>query len=1000
MLFDSKSVRRFSSVLVLSASFLTLSAQVRTRINGTVDNSSTVHLPRTTHPLANAANDIGRVDASLPMARMTLHLTSSAEQESAIESLLAAQHDPASPSYRQWLTPAQFGQQFGVAQADLDAVTGWLQSQGFTVNAVAAGRRSVEFSGTASQVEQAFHTEMHRYRVNGEEHVANATDISIPSALAPVVGGVVSLHNFRAHPLHKTIAHKPLTALSGGANALSPYDFAAIYDVAALWNLNFDGTGQTIAVAGRTNINPTDITTFRSTFGLPVNNTQIVLNGTNPGIVSSDEETEADLDVEWSGAVAKGATIKFVVSASTNSSDGVDLSDQYIVDNNLAPVLSLSFGGCEAENGSANAFYNSLWQQAATQGISVFVAAGDSGSAGCDVDYSTSKSGADNTTPASHGFGVNGLASTPYNVAVGGTEFNDAANPSTYWSSSNNSTTKASATGYIPEVVWNESSYTVGETNNSLLAGSGGVSELWATPAWQTGTGVPTSDPGASGQHHRYLPDVALSAAGHDGYLIYQEGELELVGGTSASTPSFAGLMAIIDQYTGGARSGNPNTRLYPLATQYPSLFHDVTSGTNAVPCVGGSLDCSSTSASTTGVMTGYNAAPGYDLASGLGSVDAYALALKWSNGPAPLSITSLSPNPMTASASSQTLTINGTGFVTGDTVKVSYTGFSGTLTVTSLTATQILATINTGTTPQVWTVQVATASGAVSNSASLTVNAAAAIPAIASLSPNPMTGSNSSQTLTITGTGFATGDTVQATYAGGTVSTLPILSVSATQIQASMVTGTTARTWTVKVINANSVTSNSASLTVNAPAATTPAITSLSPNPMTGSNSYQTLTIIGTGFATGDTVQATYPGGAVSTLPILSVSATQIQASIATGTTARTWTVQVVNANNAASNSASLTVTAPAAATKPAITSVSSVTATNTNQTVTITGTGFSSGAQVVIGYNGYGYYYPVISATATQIQVLFDPGTTPRLWEVEVIDSNGAISNVATFQ
>ncbi len=903
----SLSTRRLAGVLLFCcASALSLSAQVRSRITEAANNSSTVRLPRTTHPLATAANDIGRADASLPMERMLLHLTSSAGQETAIESLLAAQHDPTSPSYHQWLTPAQFGQQFGVAQADLNTVTGWLESQGFTVNAVAAGRRSIEFSGTASQVEQAFHTEMHRYSVNGVEHVANSTDISIPSALAPVVGGVVSLHNFRSHPLHKVIARHPLTDLSGGSNALSPYDFATIYDVAALWNLNFDGTGQTVAVAGRTNINPTDIATFRSTFGLPGNNTQVVVNGTNPGIVSSDEETEADLDVEWSGAVAKGATIKFVVSASTNSSDGVDLSDQYIVNNNLAPVLSLSFGGCEAQNGSSNSFYNNLWQQAAAQGISVFVAAGDSGSAGCDLDYSSTRSGADNTAPASHGFGVNGLASTPYNVAVGGTEFNDSASPSTYWNTSNGSGNESSARSYIPEVVWNESSYTVGAANNSLLAGAGGVSELYATPAWQTGTGVPTSDPGASIQHHRYLPDVSLSAAGHDGYLIYQEGQLELVSGTSASTPSFAGLMAIIDQYSSG-RNGNPNTRFYPLATQYPSLFHDVTSGTNAVPCVGGSPDCSSTRTSTTGVMTGYSAAPGYDLASGLGSVDAYALALKWSNAPAPLSITSLSPNPMTASASNQTLTINGTGFQTGATVKVSYTGFSGALTVTSLTATQILATINTGATARVWTVQVANSSGAVSNSASLTVNAPAATPAITSLSPNPMTGSNSNQTLTITGTGFATGDTVQAAYAGS----------------------------------------------------------------------------------------------AVSTLQILSVSATQIQASIVTGTTARTWTVQVVNANNAASNSANLTVTAPAPPTKPVVTSVSSLKAENVTQTLTITGTGFTpgNGLQVVVGYNGYGYYYPVISATTTQIQVQVDPGTVARTWEVEVIDSNGVISNVATF-
>ena len=478
----SGSPLRFSGALLFfCVSALSLSAQVRSRITGPVDNSSTVRLARSTHPLAVPANEIGRADPTLPMARMLLHLTSSASQEAAIETLLAGQHDPTSPLYHRWLTPDQFGQQFGVARADLDAITGWLQSQGFTVDGIAAGRRSIEFSGAASQVEQAFHTEIHRYSVSGVEHIANSTDISIPGALAPVVGGVVSLHNFGAHPLHRVIRRNPLTDLSDGSHALSPYDFAAIYDVAALWNLNFDGTGQTVAIAGRTNINPADINTFRSAFGLPGNNTQVVVNGTNPGIVSAGEETEADLDVEWAGGVAKGATIKFVVSASTNSTDGIDLSSQYIVNNNLASVLSLSFGGCESENGSSNAFYNSLWQQAAAQGISAFVAAGDSGSAGCDLDFSTTKSGVDNTAPASHGFAVNGLASTPYNVAVGGTEFNDSASPSTYWNTSN-ATNESSAKGYIPEVAWNESSYTAGATNNSLLAGSGGVSSLYATP--------------------------------------------------------------------------------------------------------------------------------------------------------------------------------------------------------------------------------------------------------------------------------------------------------------------------------------------------------------------------------------------------------------------------------------------------------------------------------------------------------------------------------------
>ena len=343
------------------------------------------------------------------------------------------------------------------------------------MKSAAAGAR-IEFSGTAGQVERAFHTQMRQYEVNGERHLANSTDLAIPEALAPVIGGVASLHDFRHRPMHRVLsaAPTPATTLSGGAHGLSPYDFAVIYNVTPLWNSNFDGTGQAIAIAGRTNIKLADVATFRSTFGLPGNNTQVVLNGKDPGIVSSGEETEADLDVEWAGGVAKGATVKLVVSASTNASDGVDLSNQYIVNNNLAPVMSVSFGACEASMGTGNQFYNALWQQAAAQGISVFVAAGDSGSAGCDNPGSL--------TPATHGLGVNGLGSTPYNVAVGGTQFADTTSPATYWNTGNDSHS-ASAKSYIPETAWNESSYTTAKaTSNNLYAGSGGVSSIYGAP--------------------------------------------------------------------------------------------------------------------------------------------------------------------------------------------------------------------------------------------------------------------------------------------------------------------------------------------------------------------------------------------------------------------------------------------------------------------------------------------------------------------------------------
>jgi subtilase family serine protease len=894
--------RLIAAFIGLSAVGGALYAQAPPRITGQIDNSAVVRIAGTTHPWATAANDAGRAAADLPMDRILLQLKSSPDQQAALEQLLADQQDPSSARYHQWLTPRQFGEQFGVAQQDLDTITAWLESQGFRVTEAATGKRSMEFSGTARNVEQAFHTEMHRYTVNGESHIANNSDISIPAALAGVVEGVVKLNDFRPKPLHHTVRQMPLTDLTGGAHALAPYDFATIYNVLPLWSGGFDGAGQSIAVAGHTNLNPTDITTFRSTFGLSGNNTQIMVNGANPGIISSSEEAEADLDVEWSGAVAKGAAIKFVVSADTNASDGVTLSSAYIVNNNLASAMSLSFGACEASMGTENPFFNNLWSQAAAEGISVFVAAGDSGSAGCDAPQTTNAKGVNTTTPASQGFAVNGLASTPYNVAVGGTEFNDTASPSTYWNSTN-SAQEASAIGYIPEVAWNESSYTTaGASGNGLWAGAGGVSTLWATPAWQTGSGVPAADPGAATQHHRYLPDVSLTAAGHDGYLIYQEGKLYLVGGTSATAPSFAGIMAMVDQHSGG-RNGNPNQRFYPLAASTPSVYHDTTTGTNAVPCEGGSRNCSATTAGAIGVMDGYSAGKGFDLATGWGSVDAYELALNWgATGTPVLTINSLSPNPMTASSAAQVLTISGAGFASGAKVTVGSATYSGAQ--LTLTATQIQLPVTEAAAGS-YNVQVANSNGQTSNVVALQVNAPVVTPVISSLSPNPVTGSNSLQTLTIKGTGFQSGATVQLSYTGATANA-EVLSVSSTQIQALINVGTTARTWTVKVTNPGGAVSAGASLVVTAPAA--PTITALSPNPMTHSTANQTLTITGAGFQTGAQVQLSYPGAYENAI-VSSVTATQIQAIVNVGNTPRAWSVVVTNPGGGSSSAATLTV-------------------------------------------------------------------------------------------
>ena len=568
------------------------------------------------------------------MDRMLLVLQPDPAQERALEALLAAQQDPQSPQFHQWLTPERFGKLFGVSDHDLAQVVEWLERQGFQVESPSSGRRVLLFSGTAGQVETAFHTSIHTYKVNGVTHHANSSDPRIPMALASVVEGVASLHDFRSQPLHqglKALAASDPQYTSGATHYLTPADFATIYDVAALYSSSIDGTGQSIAIVGRTNFAPGDITNFRSTFGLPANAPTVVLNGSNPGIVSSDEQTEAELDVEWSGAVAKNASIKFVLSASTNSTDGALLSSEYIVNHNVAPVMSSSFGLCEAAIGtSGNQFFNSLWQQAAAEGISVLIASGDSGAAGCDSP---------SVNHAVNGTGVNGICSTPYSTCVGGTQFNDTATPALFWATTN-SNNYASALSYIPELVWNGSAGTSG--GSGLWASGGGASGIYSKPVWQAGPGVP-----ADGK--RDVPDVSLNAAIHDAYLFFLNGQLYLVGGTSAAAPTMAGILAMTVEH-GGAPLGNANPILYGLATNQgnggAAVFHDVTAGNNSVPGA-----------------SGFNAGPGYDLATGLGSVDAFQLVNHWSDAtssPAPgFQWTASAPSVTLAPGSSAGLQVN-----------------------------------------------------------------------------------------------------------------------------------------------------------------------------------------------------------------------------------------------------------------------------------------------------------------------------------------------------
>src|SRR5882757_2436049 len=448
------------------------SAAPQARIVEAVQSDKVVTLRGNVHPMARPANDRGLLPDQQPVTKMRVLLQRSAAQETALQQLMAQQLDPSSKNFHAWLTPQEFGQQFGPADSDVQAVKNWLASQGFTGLKVNNGKTLIEFDGTAGKVRNALHSEVHRLSVNGEEHFANMQEPQIPAALASVVGGVAGLHNFRPKPLLHRLGKFRRNASTGEVTPLftfrdvngiffgvGPKDFAKIYNVPSA---TFDGTGQSIAIVAQTNINIQDVRDFRSIFGLPANDPQIILNGADPGLVSGDEG-ESDLDVEWSGAVAPKAKIIMVATPFTDTDGlgGVDLSAEYIVDNNVAPVMSDSYGSCEANLGtSGNAFYNLLWQQAAAEGITVSVSAGDNGSAGCD-DPNEASAGENATAqnPA-QGIAVSGTASTPFNVAVGGTDFDDATTQNTFWDTTNTSTTApvpASAKGYIPEIPWNDS---------------------------------------------------------------------------------------------------------------------------------------------------------------------------------------------------------------------------------------------------------------------------------------------------------------------------------------------------------------------------------------------------------------------------------------------------------------------------------------------------------------------------------------------------------------
>ena len=650
-----------------------------------MDENKVVVLKGNTHRLARSEFAVGNAPADLPMDRMLLVLKRSPEQQHDLTKLLDDQHDAGSPFFHKWLTPDEFGKRFGPADSDIETVSAWLTLQGFQVIKVAHGRTFIEFSGVAGQVERAFHTSIRKYAVGAESHWANSSDLKIPAALEPVVAGVFTLHNFQKRPMIRMGERVPVKFSPGQTpqvtftdpvlHALGPGDYAKIYNINPTYTSGINGAGVTIGVVGRTEISLQDVAEFHSNFGLSGPLPTIVNNGASPGNLGDQpglqgEEAEAVLDTTWSHAVAPGATVHLVVSASTNTTDGVDLSEFYIVDNNVADIMSESFGSCEAffTSGEASGI-SQVAEQAAAQGITYLVSTGDTGAPGCDNLGETVATG-----PVS----VNILASTPFNIAVGGTMFNENGQDSKYWGTSSGLST--TALSYIPENVWNESCTVAqcGSSNANIAATGGGASAFFTKPSWQIGVnGIPAANA-------RNLPDISLTASLHDPYLLCfrqscEQSFIVFIGGTSASTPAFAGVMALVNQKMGG-RQGQANYVLYKLAatqnfsqcngsktTALPAstcIFNDVTVGNNAVP--------GETGFGTSGAK--YQSTVGYDLATGLGSVNVANLVSKWNTATFRATTTTLALSPTTAIAHGSSVNVNisvapgsGTGVPTGD---------------------------------------------------------------------------------------------------------------------------------------------------------------------------------------------------------------------------------------------------------------------------------------------------------------------------------------------
>ncbi len=631
MLSLPRRIRRPLSVVALFLSSLAALAVTPPNRIATVDSNTRGTIAHSVAGRTKAAADAGQAPADRRLEGVTLFFSRTAAQQTALDQLMIDQQTHGSPLYHQWLTPAQFGARFGLSAADLAKVKSWLTAQGLTITDSPSSNSLITVSGTIAQLQQAFGTSIHSVTSNGEQHVANVTDPVLPAAIANVVSSVTGLNDFRPRSHARTQA-PAFTSGQTGTHLLAPGDFQVIYNSKPLLSAAINGTGATIAVMGQTNLSLPEIASFRAAAGLPAQVPTVIVAGTTMPTTNGGDVEESQLDMEWAGASAPNATLIYVTSA-------VDTFHalQYAITRTptpmqpVFPILSLSYGSCEPGNAASDlTSYSALFQEANLQGQTILASAGDEGATDCDASPTAS------SVTAADGLAVDFPASSPFVTGIGGTMFNDTdAN----WLSITPSATTAdqvtSALGYIPETVWNEYSYF-----KSIAAGGGGASLYFAKPSWQVGTGVPADS-------SRDVPDISLHAALSNVGYIYcipivagdpnatvdsctngfrdSLGNISRVGGTSAGTPSFAGILALVEQKLGETNGlGNINPILYGLGGT--AAFHDITTGSNSSPCAHGSPDCQ------TATSIGYSAAPGYDLATGLGSIDATNLANTWSS--------------------------------------------------------------------------------------------------------------------------------------------------------------------------------------------------------------------------------------------------------------------------------------------------------------------------------------------------------------------------------